>query len=137
SPEGEEKGKMLNKAFEFVWDRIKARKVVRENIADAKLLGDAIAYVYWDEKAEGRRGTTIQGDPGYQYEGEIRIKSLDIASFYPDPDAFDIEDCRFIHIVERKPLEWLKKNQKFGHKINEKMLSTNENPADRGEIYLR
>ena len=137
SPEGEEKVKMLNKAFEFVWDRIKARKVVRENIADAKLLGDAIAYVYWDENAEGRLGTTVQGDPGYQYEGEIRIKSLDIASFYPDPDAFDIEDCRFIHIVERKPLEWLKKNPKFGHKINEKMLSTNENPADRGEIYLR
>lgn len=137
SPLNEEAIKKLNKAFEYTWERIKARKVVRDNIATAKLLGDAIAFVYWDEKAEGRMGTTVLGDEGYQFEGEIRVKEIDIANFYPDPDAFTIEDCRYIHVVERKPLKWVKKHPKFGKGWKEDEVDTNGNPEDRGEIYLR
>lgn len=139
SPMNEEAVKALNRAFEYVWERIKARKVVRQNIETAKLLGDGIAFVYWDEFFEGRMGTTILGDEGYHFEGEICIKEIDPANFYPDPDAFTIQDCRFIHIVERKPLEWVKKHPKFGKKLkdDENLDSNNNNPQDRGEIYNR
>ena len=41
---------LLQKAYEFVWERIRARKVVRENIETAKLLGTGIAQVYWKNK---------------------------------------------------------------------------------------
>ena len=140
SPEGEEKVRNLNQAFDYVWHRIKARKIVRDCIATAKLLGDAFAYVYWDETAEGRLGTTIQGDPGHRFEGEIRIKEIDPSQIYPDPDAFDIQDCRYIIVTERKPLAWIKNHPKLGKNIknipDEEILGE-QNPQDRGEIYLR
>lgn len=139
SPSGKPHVDTLNKGFQHVWERIKARKVVRQNIETSKLLGPGIAHVYWDEAKEGRMGTTILGDEGFQFEGEIGLKEIDPASFYPDPAAFSIEDCRYIHVVERKPVEWVKKNpqlKRLATKLSEVEEGEN-NPDDRGEIYLR
>lgn len=136
SPEGVERVKKLNQAFRFVWDRIKARKVVRENIETGKLLGDGIAHVYWNEFAEGKMGSTIQGDEGYAFEGEIGIKEIDPSAFYPDPDAFSLQECRYIHIVERKNKDDITTNPKFKNVNLDKIDSTNS-PADRGEVYNR
>lgn len=138
SPGGQERVKMLNKAYEDTFNRIKARSVVRDSIADSKLLGTAIAHMYWDENVEGRLGTTVLGDEGFQYEGEIRTKTIDIGSFYPDPNAFCIADCRFIIVRERKNEDWVKKNPKFKDKFSkEESTDSNNNPAERGEIYMR
>src|SRR5690554_5649912 len=93
SPAGEEGVRELNEGFQYTWERIKGRKIVRKNIETAKLLGTAIAHVYWEENKEGRLGTTIQGDEGYQFEGEIGIREIDPSSFYPDPNAFSLEEC--------------------------------------------
>lgn len=134
---GVESVKLLNKAYEDTVDRIKMRKVVRENIGTAKLLGTAFAHIYWDEFHEGSMGTTIHGDEGFQYEGEIRIKEIEPSSFYPDPQAFRIEDCEFVIVRERKSLEWLKKHPELGKSWKEDSAEGNESPQDRGEIYLR
>lgn len=138
SPIGVEPIKKLNKAYEDTADRIKLRKVVRENIETAKLLGTSFAYVYWDENAEGRMGTTIQGDEGFQYEGEIKVREVLPSSFYPDPNAFELEDCEFFFIVERKPREWVRKNPKFQTSDMKKDDFTGaSNPQERGEIFQR
>ena len=138
SPVGVDAVKLLNKAYEDTADRIKLRKVIRENIETAKLLGTAFAYVYWDENAEGRMGTTIQGDEGFQYEGEIRVREILPSSVYPDPNAFTIDDCEYIFIVERKPREWVRKNPKFNTGSMEKKDYTGaSNPEERGEIFQR
>jgi hypothetical protein len=140
SPNGVGQVDKLNKGFQYAWERIKARKVVRQNIETSKLLGTAIAHVYWDEAKEGTMGTTILGDEGYQFEGEIGIKELDPSAVYPDPSAFTIEDCRYIHVVERKPLEWVKKNAQLKALASKGMKDVEEGentPEDRGEIYLR
>lgn len=140
SPAGIEGVKTLDKGFQYTWERIKARKVVRQNIETAKLLGTAVAHVYWQEEKEGRFGTTVQGDKGYQFEGEIGVKELDITSFFPDPNAFTIEDCEYICTVVRKPLAWLKKNPKFKGNFPINVINSEEsdnNPSERGEIYLR
>jgi hypothetical protein len=139
SPNGMQSVNELNDGFQYTWERIKARKVVRQNIETAKLLGTAIAHVYWDENKEGRLGTTIQGDEGYQFEGEIGIKEIDVSGFYPDPNAFSIEECEFIDVVERKPIAWLKKHPKFKEHIGalDKLSENNDNPLERGEIYMR
>ncbi len=131
--------KELNEGFQYTWERIKGRKVVRQNIETAKLLGTAIAHVYWNENKEGRLGTTVQGDEGYQFEGEICIREIDPSSVYPDPNAFSLEECEFIHVVERKPISWLKKNPKFKQYMGtiEKLLENNDNPLERGEMYVR
>ena len=138
SPKGIESVKLLNKAYEDTVDRIKMRKVVRENIASAKLLGTAIGHMYWDESKEGRMGTTVLGDEGFQYEGEIGVREIDIGGFYPDPNAFTIDDCEYIAVVGRKPLAWVKKHPKFKKAWTEEEEAQAENDnSDRGEIYLR
>ena len=62
SPKGMDRVKTLNKAYEDTFERIKGRAVVRDSISDSKLLGTAIAHMYWDENKEGRLGATVLGD---------------------------------------------------------------------------
>lgn len=138
SPAGQEPVKLLNKAYEDTVERIKMRKVVRENIETSKLLGTGIAQISWDESAEGRMGSTVLGDEGFQYEGEIRIREIQPSTFYPDPNAFTIEDCEYIFIRERKPLAWIKNHPKFKAKWSkEESESSDNDKEDRGEIFLR
>lgn len=138
SPAGVEPVQMLNKAYEDTVDRIKMRKVVRENIETSKLLGTAIAQMVWNESQEGRMGATVLGDEGFRYEGEIELREVMPTSFYPDPNAFSIDDCEFIFIRERKPLEWVKKNPKFSKSWKkEEESEATENKDDRGEVFLR
>jgi hypothetical protein len=136
SPLGIDRVNKLDQAYQYVWDRIKARKVVRENIETAKLLGTGIAHVYWDEYKEGKLGATVQGDPGFMYEGDICIREIDPACFFPDPSAFTLQDCRYVAIMERKSREWVKNHPKF----KDASLETMDNSLDsdnRGEIYNR
>jgi hypothetical protein len=107
SPAGMERVASLDKAFQDTWDRIKGRKVVRQNIETSKLLGLGIAHVFWNENKEGRMGSTIQGDKGYMFEGDIELREIDPANFFPDPSAFTLEDCRYIAIMERKSVDWI------------------------------
>jgi hypothetical protein len=136
SPAGVPLVDKLDKGFQYVWERIKARKVVRENIGTAKLLGNGIAHVFWEESKEGKMGTTIKGDKGYRYEGEIGIREIDPAAFYPDPTAFTLEDCRYIGIKERKSKDWIKNHPKFKSTSLDDMENNND-AKDRGEIYNR
>jgi hypothetical protein len=136
SPAGIERVDKLDKGFQYVWERIKARKVVRENIGSAKLLGNGIAQVSWNENKEGKMGTTVKGDKGYQYEGEIEIREIDVAAFFPDPTAFCLEDCRYIGIKERKSKDWIKNHPKF-KKVNLDDMESVNDPKERGEIYNR
>lgn len=138
SPAGKDAVKLLNKAYEDTVERIKMRKVVRENIETSKLLGTGIAQFTWDESAEGRMGSTVLGDEGFQYEGEIRVREIEPSTFYPDPNAFTIEDCEYIFIRERKPLAWVKNHPKFSAAWSkEETESSGNDKEDRGEIYLR
>jgi hypothetical protein len=136
SPSGRDRVDKLDTAFQYVWERIKARKVVRENIETAKLLGTAFAHVHWEEYKEGRMGSTIQGDKGYLYEGEICIREIDPALVYPDPSAFTIDDCRYIAVMERKSMEWVKNHPKFKD-IDLTGMENKDDAAGRGEIYNR
>lgn len=127
----------LQKAYIYIWDKIKARAVVRDAIGTAKLLGDAFVQVFWNEHKEGRMGVTVLGGRENYHEGEIDIRELDPALVYPDPTAFNISDCQFIHIVERKPLEWVKNHPHFKEKASGLKAIENDAPEERGEIYLR
>lgn len=133
SPAGIDAVDMLNKAYEDTFQRIKARKVVRECIETSKLLGTGIAHVYWNERKEGRMGSTVLGDDPFAYEGEIEVRQIDPASFFPDPSAFRLEDCQYIIIRERKSKEWA--TAKFGKKWQSEGEDESSAPEDRGEIY--
>lgn len=139
SPAGIERVRLMNKAYEDTFDRIKMRKVIRENIETAKLLGTAVAYMYWNEEKEGTMGTTVLGDEGFRYEGEIEVKQIEPSSFFPDPNAFSIDECEYIIIRERRPLSWVKKHPKFKKYYNstDQVENSAIDAADRGEIYQR
>jgi hypothetical protein len=134
SPSGRDRVDKLDKAFQYVWERTKARKVVRENVETSKLLGPGFAHVCWNEYKEGKRGTTVHGDKGYQYEGDIEVREIDPATFFPDPNAFTLHDCDYICIMERKSKAWIKSHPKF----NKGTVGESDNdPENRGEIYNR
>ena len=139
SPDTLDLVKKLNKAYEDTFARIKARSVIRDNIATSKLLGTAIAHIYWDESKEGRLGSTVQGNAPYQYEGEICTREIDPASFYPDPNAFTINECQFIIIRERKNKKWVTNHPKFKQYFSkeDENIDAQNNPNERGEIYGR
>lgn len=126
APNDEHAVKELQLVYEFVWEKTDIKKVIRTAIETSKLLGTAIAHVYWNEN------TGVRGGTGGLYEGEIEIKDIDPACFYPDPNAFRLEDCEFVHIVERKPAEWVKKQFK-----NEQVEQAETGAENRGEIYHR
>lgn len=136
SPEGVEMVKLLNKAYEDTFDRIKARKSIRESIECMKLLGTAITYMYWEEHAEGRMGTTVLGDEGYHYTGEIRIMNIEPSNFFPDPNAFTVEDLDYAFIRMRKPKSWIDSNPKFKKDVKEEGFEVSDQ-AERGEIFMR
>lgn len=103
----------LQQIFDWVWKRVKARNVVRDNIETSKLLGTAIAHVYWDEN------TGVLGGEDMHYTGEIRVTEIDPSNFFPDPNANRLEDCQFIHVVEKKPREWVESIFNIKLKLND------------------
>lgn len=122
----------LQKVYEFEWNKVELRKYVREAMETSKLLGTAITQLSWQENFIG-------GGTGAKYEGRIVARSVDPSSFYPDPAAFTIEDCRYIHVVERKTLEWLKTMPQFKDKYELVKNAAAQQDAKnaRGEIYNR
>lgn len=120
----------LQKAYEYEWQRTASRKVVREVLETGKLLGTGISQVFWEEN------TGVKGGTDGLYEGEITVKHLDISCFYPDPNAFDLDSCRFAAIIERKSKEWLKKHPKFKDKMGD-IEATQTSAQERGDIYNR
>jgi hypothetical protein len=126
SPEDVQKVEKLQQIYEFVWDKIKVKNSIRDAIETSRLLGTGITQVFWNEN------TGVMGGTNGLYEGEIGVKQIDVASFYPDPNAFRLEDCEYVHVVERKPVAWIKaqfnSNELEGRTVSE---------ADRGEIYYR
>jgi hypothetical protein len=102
---------MLQKVYEWVWKRIKACKVIRENIETAKLLGTGIAQVYWDEM------TGVMGGTGTMYEGEIKVREIDNMNFHIDPNAYRIEDAAWVHVVEKRNKKWVE--EEFGVSLAE------------------
>ena len=120
----------LQRVYEYEWHRMKATKYMRQAIESGKLLGNGILHFYWDEN------TGVGGGTGTRREGEIKIREVDPAEFYPDPTAFTLEDCQFVHLVQRKNVDWLKKHPLFAEKMKE-VEARRRAKEERGEIYDR
>ena len=123
SPEEISEIEMLNKIYEFVWKKIKISSTLREIIGTSKLLGTGILHMFWNESG-------VHGGKGTLYKGEIEVCQVEPSCFYPDPNAFTLEDCDYIHIVERKSLSWVK--ERFGKDAEESKQN-----AEMGEIFHR
>lgn len=129
SPDDTEHIHKLQKAYESEMRRIKARSVFRDALETSRLLGQGIAHIWYDPDE-------IIGTKGRRMKGQIKAEQIDPASFYPDPTAFTIEDCRHITIKLRRSVEWLKKHPIYGKAMSDVEERTTT-AQDRGEIYER
>lgn len=130
SPNDQDKIDQLQKVYDYEFRKARVSTVLGECIGTAILLGTAIAQVSWNEE------TGVIGGTNQLYEGDIKVSEIDPSIFYPDPAAYRLEDCRFIHIVERKPIDWLKNHPKFKDavaNIPSDQFMTNID----GEVYSR
>lgn len=127
SAEDHQLAKKLQKVVDFVWKQMKARSTVRDALETSKLLGTGIVQVYFDYE-----NGTVKGGKGGKYQGEIKMRQIDPGNFYPDPNAFRIEDAEYVFTKYRRPLAWVRK--KFN---NDKITASSDAENERGEIYNR
>jgi len=140
-PQYREDVQRLQRAYTHVWQTKKVPRVIRRCIDRAVLQGTAIAVVYTDDKVGG----TYYGenDPRNKlYRGDICVKRFPNANVFPDPDAFHIDECKYIIFTENTTLNAVKRNKKFqeyaGKALEElttEMLTGNSD--EDGQIYDR
>lgn len=126
SAEDHQKAKEIRKVVDFVWDQMKARKVVRQALETSKLIGTGIIQMFYEDDG------SVKGGKGGRYEGEIKARQIDPANFYPDPNAFSLADCEYVNVVWRRPLSWIEKKFKVKD-LQPSDMAHNE----KGEIYNR
>jgi len=122
----------LQKVLDCVWDKTGSRYVVRDCIETALLLGTAIAMVYWD-------ATEVSTRPGMSYVGDVKVKMIDPANFFPDPNAYRLQDCQYVDVTELVPLSWVQNDPLFLQYAGPALLEirSNTNRASDSEIYNR
>lgn len=131
----------LQKAYKHVWSTEKVPLMVRRCIDRTLLQGTAIGFVYSEDEFVGGEYYG-EDDPNNQlFQGRIRVKRFPIMNFFPDPDAFSLEDCRWIETTETTTLELIKKNPKFKEYAGDKLLDLNvssgKSDSESGQIFDR
>lgn len=113
NPQFEEDVVRLQEAYEHVWESESVSRTVRRMIDRMLLQGTAIAYVYNDDSYVG--GVYKEPfDPQNQlYTGKICVKQIPIFNFFPDPDAYEIDKCKYIEITEILTLAEVRNNPEF------------------------
>lgn len=120
NPQYAEQVSKLQKAYDHVWEVENVPYTIRSIIDRGLLQGTSIAYVYNDDSYVG--GVYNEPyDPNNQlYSGKIQVKRIPIANFFPDPDAYELQNCKFIEVTEILSLKEIKNNPEFVKYCEEK-----------------
>lgn len=103
----------LQKAHDHVWEAEKVPLIVRRGVDRSLLQGTSIAHIYNDDTYVGGRYYG-EGNPANQlYQGKICVKRFPNVNFFPDPDAYRLEDCKWIDTTELLSLAQVKENPAF------------------------
>jgi len=147
NPQFEEQVLKLQKAYDHVWETENIQRTLRTSLDRGLLQGTSVLYVYNDDAYVG--GTYREPyDPQNQlYSGKICVKRVPIANFYPDPDAYDLDSCKFIEVTEILSLQQVRNNPEFRKYCEEqgtekklKELNINslgQSDSEAGTIYTR
>jgi hypothetical protein len=103
----------LQKAYNHVWDRKKIGRVVRRAVDRSILQGTSIMYVYTDDTAVGGKYFGEGDQKNSLYKGDICVKRIPIGNFFPDPDAYSIEEAKWVEYTEVLPLNTIKNTPAF------------------------
>ena len=72
----------LTKVFDNWWEENRVDEELYGLVKEARVCGAAVAKIRWNSRLKNGHG-------------EVVFERVPIEDFYPDPDARDIEDCRF------------------------------------------
>lgn len=132
----------LDKGYRHVWEKERVPRTIRRNIDRVILQGTTIAYVYDDESYVG--GKYIEGNKqGNQlFMGNICVKRIPNSRFFPDPDAYCIDECKYVEFTEDIPLSQVKNTKRYIDHAGKEAMSTLSgesayDEAESGEIYNR
>lgn len=111
---------MLQRAYKHVWDTQKVTNTIRRCIDRIFVYGTQIACVYNEEDITG--SYYGENNPNNRlYQGTIRVKRFPVTNFFPDPEAYCIEECRFVETTEISTLAAVKKNRAFKKYAGDKL----------------
>lgn len=113
APEYKEQIAKLQKAHDHVWETQKVARDVRECIDRALLQGTSIAYIYNDDYFYGGQYYGENDPRNRLYQGKICVKRFPLVNFFPDPDAYELDECKWIECTELMPLAKIKSNKVF------------------------
>lgn len=138
-------GEVINRlqmAYDHVWEESKIPRVVRRCIDRGVLQGTAWAYVYVDSDYVGGKYYGENDPRNELFNGKICVKRFPNANVYPDPDSYNVQNCKFIEITEPITVNQIKNNPEFkkyaGAKLDKLFNPLTEMDSNAtGEIYNR
>ena len=141
-PEDTDTVKNLQKAYEHVWMSENVDRTVRRCIDRALLQGTAIAYVYNDDTYVGGKYYGEENPDNHLYVGKICVKRIPNGNFFPDPNAYSLDECKFVEVTEVLPIKTVKETQAFKKYAGKKLEDYNINDLDfntdaSGDFYQR
>lgn len=121
NPEHKDAVDSLQKAYKHVWATQKVPYTIRRCIDRALLQGTAIAYVYSDDTAINGEYYGEKDSRNKLWQGELYVKRFPNTNFFPDPDAYTLNDCKWIETTELTSLSAVKANKKFQEYAGDKL----------------
>jgi hypothetical protein len=142
SPQDKEVITNLQLAYDHVWEESKIHRTIRRCIDRGTLQGTSVGYVYFDSDYVAGKYYGKNDPRNNLFEGMIRVKRFPNSQFFPDPDAYNINMCKYVELTEPISLNSIKNNKDFrkyaGKKLDTlhgRMLDMDSNAT--GEIYNR
>lgn len=141
TPMDEGTTRLIQKAYNHVWEEQKMALLGRRCVDRALLQGTSIAYVYAEENIRGKWfGKDNPNNMLYKYD--IKAKRINNANFYIDPTAYFIDEAKYITITENLNFHDVKNNKTFkefaGQKLKDLEFADLERDNDAaGDIYDR
>ncbi|MEW6203332.1 MAG: hypothetical protein AB1546_15240 [bacterium] len=94
----------INKVFDNWWEENRTDEENYKIVKEARTAGTAVAKIRWD--ADAKNG-----------QGEVAFERIPVEDFYPDPDADDIENCRYCFQTKIITMQELK--ERYGEKAKD------------------
>lgn len=132
----------LQKAYQHIWHMEKVDRTVRRCLDRAILQGTSIAYVYNDDTYVGGKYYGEENPENHLYVGKICIKRIPNGNFFPDPNAYSLDECKYIEVTEVLPLEEVKNTPAYKKYAGKKLEDITSADLDfdtdaSGDFYER
>lgn len=107
--------KLFTQVTDVIAERTGLDQTIAEVVPTGLLLGIGWFKVYWDNSKSGGQFDPFNPMRSTLWKGDVCIEAPDPANIYHDPQAFRVQDCRYIIYAVPKTVEWIKET--FGVEV--------------------